>query len=204
NGTVDVEVSMDKKNSYAANDHIELSSWLFVDTNTFTLQQGETKKVHYKIQTSTSMVGNISGQVSFTTKPPGNEMMRAKMTLPIYVNIRGTEVVDFKVLDVKLGQYFGKTLGTLSIKNNGNIHVMPMGYFSVNRGKKVLYAGTIRQSLVVFAGTTRSDFDFQIPEGIKFDPGKYKMNISVKAKDKESKKTINVRVNQDGSMQAVK
>jgi hypothetical protein len=204
NGTVSVSVSVDKKVSYKANENIELNDWLYVDTATFTLQPEETKKVHYKVQTSTAMIGNISGQVSFTTRPPGNEMMQAKMTLPIYVNIRGTEIIDFDILDFRLSDYFGKTLGTLSIRNNGNVHIMPMGTFTLTKGKKTRYKGEIRHGLIVFCETTRPDYEFQIPAEIKFEAGKYKMNISVVVKDKEVKKTYKVKVDKNGKMRVVK
>lgn len=199
-GEVEVEISFGKKESYTGNSGIALDSWLYVDTATITLQKGETKTVHYKVQTSTDMTGNISGQVSFTTRPPGNEMMRARMTFPIYVNIRGTENVAFDVSDIKLSGYFGKTLGTIAIKNTGNVHITPRGFFAIMKGKKTIYSGNIREGLIVFSGTTRKDFEFQIPEGIKFKKGKYKMHVTVSAKGKELRKKVNIIVDESGNI----
>ena len=205
-GTVDVRVSVAKKESYVGNKDISLDSWLFVDTTTFTLHKGETKSVPYRIQTSTYMTGNISGQVSFTTKPPDNEMMQARTTLPIYVNIRGTEKIDFGILsvNVQLNEYLRKVIGTITIQNRGNVHVMPRGSFYISKGKNKIYSGPIREGLIIFSGTTRGDFEFQIPEGITFAPGSYKMNIAVGAKGKELKKTVKVKVDKDGKMSAKK
>ncbi|MCL1972517.1 MAG: hypothetical protein FWG57_05965 [Endomicrobia bacterium] len=201
-GTVDVRVSVAKKESYVGNKDISLDSWLFVDTTTFTLQKGETKSVPYRIQTSTHMTGNISGQVSFTTKPPDNEMMQARTTLPIYVNIRGTEKIDFRILSVKVefNEYIGKIIGALTVQNKGNVHIMPRGSFFISKGKNKIYSGPVREGLVIFSGTTRGDFEFQIPKGITFAPGNYKMHITIGAKGKEVKKTVKVTVDKDGKM----
>jgi hypothetical protein len=201
-GDVVVDITLQNWNSYEGNAGLNVDDWLFVEPKKVSIKKGETKGLNYKIVTSTNMTGSISAHVVFTVVPPGNDMLRVKMLMPIYVIFKGTEDVNFEISDILFRKYEGQTLGKVTINNKGNVHIRPLGDYVIYKGKKRIYGGAIRESLPVYSHTTRDDLEFLIQKvGIK--PGKYRIDILLRALGKTIQKSVKIKIDKNETIEKI-
>jgi len=200
NGPLTVEITLDNWYSYEANASFGVNDWVTVEPKEIKLQAGETGIAHYKVQTSTAMVGSIGAKVIFTARPPHQEMFKIRLTTFLYAQMTGTEKIDFEILGAKFGKSGDFILGHIIVKNKGNAHIRPMGAY-IMKGPATTYKGNISQEVPVYAGTTRSDWELVVPKGLNMAPGKYRFDLSAKVGNKAVKKTVWMRINKDGSIE---
>jgi len=193
NGVAEIDITASDWNTYKGNGNPDINSWLKISQPHISLQQGETKKVSFTVQTSSAMAGSVSAQVTFTMRPPGNEGVIVKMSCPVYLTIKGTEKVDFAFSNFAVyGGGNSDIKVQMRFKNNGNVHVRPSGKMNVYDGKKKLvYTCDIPESYPVYAGTPNSSaFEVPIPKSLNLAPDLYTAKIIMSARNKTIKKKI--------------
>ena len=200
---ITVEILTESWNTFSGNGTLDINSWLIVEPRKIKLKAGETGIVKYKVLTSSTMTGSLSAMVSFMTRPPGQEMFKMRLTTFLHAHIRGTQKIDFEILDARLEKSGDFTFGKVSVKNKGNTHIRPMGTY-IMKGPKIKYRGNILQDLPVYAESQRDDIEFVIPKGLNLLPGKYSFQIFLRAEGKMVAKTIKARMNKDGFFERLK
>ncbi|MDR2427266.1 MAG: hypothetical protein LBD46_08850 [Endomicrobium sp.] len=197
-GNVNIEVLTNDWNSYKGN-NINVNSWLNIETKKFVLAKGESKEVFYTIITNQDMQGSVSGQVTFSLKPPGNDGITIKMSFPIYIIIKGTEQVDFNVEKIiNVAKKNNGITASFSMQNNGNVHVRPQGKFNIyNKKDKLVASSVIPERVPVYANTSRSGFYAEIPDITNLKAGKYIAEILVETQGQSSSKKIEFRIKKD-------
>ena len=200
---ITVEIAVDSWNTFSGNEGIDVNDWLTVEPKTVKLKAGESKKVHFTVNTSTAMAGSLSARVIFNARPPGQEMFKLRVTTFFHVHIKGTEKINFEVLGAHFEKSDGYILGRIFIKNSGNTHIRPRGVFLM-KGPKIKYRGNILQEAPVYAESTRSDFEMVIPKGLNLRPGKYTIELNLSVGSKMAKKKVKFRINKDGSLENLK
>lgn len=200
-GDVNITVSMSDWMTYAGNKGVQVSDWLTVDTEPFTLGKGESKRFNYSIEVKPNMVGQLGAYLSFTLRPPGNDMFLIKSSIPVYAAVYGTQKIDFKVLGAKFTEINGYLIGFISVQNKGNVNIRPKGSFSVKGPNKFKYIGEIREEMPVYAESTSSEIQFALPKGLQLAPGKYIFYLTVGALGKTQKKTVSMKIKDDGSIE---
>jgi len=199
-GPLTLEITLDNWYSYSGNKNFDVNDWVTIEPRSFKLQAGETAVAHYKVQTSTAMVGSIGAKVVFTARPPFQEMFKIRLTTFLYATMRGTEKIDFEITGAHFNQSGDFILGYISIKNKGNTHIRPVGTY-VMRGPKLKYNGKISKEVPVYPGTTRSDFELVVPSGLNLKPNNtYKFDLAIRVGNKVVKKTVKMSLNKDGTV----
>ena len=172
----DVEVFITAQNwySYKGNTDLDVSQWFNIMPDKMTIKKGQTRLAVYNIHTNSSMQGSVAGQVTFAVKPPGNQGINVKMSFPVYLTIGNTQKVEFSLEKVSFVNFQGNTEVVLTIQNDGNVHVRPLGTMNIYDSKnKLKYTDYLLEGFPVYAGTYRNEFAIKIPKEIYDEPGKY-------------------------------
>jgi len=202
NYAIEVDVTTYDWNTYKGNGSLDVSSWMKIPQTHIALEPGETKQVPFTVETSNTMVGSVSCQVSFATRSQGGGFI-LKISNPVYLVIRGTEKVSFAVSNVAVQGGDGKDIVfSVFLKNSGNVHVRPSGKMTVyDSKKKDVYTTDIPEIYPSYAGTDVSQpFVAKIPASLNLAPGLYKAKIYMTARGKTVKKKIKFRIKSDNSV----
>ena len=203
-GIVEINIAAKDWHSYAGNGAHDVNSWLVLEKTKVKLAKDESTEIPYKITVSSSMLGSVSAQVSFTLVPPGNEGVNVRMSFPIYVVIKGTEKIDYSVSKITFHKYNDDIQAAFFVKNDGNIHVRPKGLMKIyGKKNKIVYERNIPESVPVYAGTERGSYRVLIPKG-KLQTGLYTVEITVSASGITADKKVKLKINKDGSFQTLK
>ena len=203
---VNVEVSARTNSSYKANADIPVDSWLQVMPLQFTVKKGEKRLVLYSILTNESMQGSIVGQVSFIVKPYGNSGVNVKTSLPVYITIQGTEKINFSVDSLSIDSVSSKLY--IDIKNDSNINIKPIGVIDIYKDKTKINSIQLLESSTAFIDTITKGFNVVLPKGLDADTT-YRAEVTIDIlgylrRVKSAVKSIEFRVNKDGSYEALK
>jgi len=200
-GDVTVDVITQDWHSYEGNGKLDINSWLIMSPTKLTLAKGETKYVTFTVKTNKSMKGSISGQVTFSLRPPGNNVLVVKMSFPIYLTIDGTEKVSYSINTVAFNKSDNNNiLAIFSVKNDGNVHIRPTGNIKVyDSNNKAVYIGEIPESYPVYADSTRGGLIAAIPVSV-LQPGKYTVEINLNMLGKSATKKAQFRLEKDGTI----
>ena len=199
----EVDVTVADWNSYKGNGNLDINSWLKISHPHISLEPGETKKVMIDVEASNSMVGSVSGQVSFSMRPPKTGGVTLKMSYPVYVTIRGTEKINYDISKVTVDGGDGRDITIqMFFENRGNVHLRPSGKIKVYDSKKnLVYTADVPENFPVYAGMTSSFASFgTIPASLKLAPGMYTAKIVMTARDKKAKKKVKFRIRTDNSV----
>jgi hypothetical protein len=164
-----------------ANKKIKTLDWLKVDAKPCDLKKGETKKIKFTVQAPKAAVGEVMGMLTFTTKTNDADMISFRLSLAVYVAIKGTEKKDGDVAAISVNADTDTYVSYLFV-NRGNTHLRPKGLIKIfdEHDQQVLNV-VYEPSLPTFAGTKRA-YTAKV-KNYRLDPGKYRAEINLSDAD---------------------
>lgn len=148
--------------------------WINFETKEFKLEPEQVKELKFTITVPEGAAGEFAAMIFFNMLEEG-EMIGSGFGVPIYVMVKGSEIVDAEIIELKVESNLGGGInGYVTIKNNGNVHIRPRTSVQIldNEGKAVISL-EVPYSLPVQAGKQRK-YDFE-QKYIRLSPGKYKI-----------------------------
>jgi len=141
-GDESVQVVVQPENWPRKKEAMDVGSWLQIKPQEFTLGPKEIKKVRYKIRVPENAKGELMSMVFFATTAPsmGTLSIRTRFGVALYVAVKGTEILEGKILDLKVeklkpGEEMEKLHFMVLVENIGNVHVRPRGKVVVEDGE---------------------------------------------------------------------
>lgn len=201
---MEVSITVNDWHSYKGNGDLDINNWLNITPTKIKIKKGEKRMVLFSVHTDKTMSGSISGQITFSYNPPGNQGLNFQMSIPLYVVIKGTEKLEYNIEDIKFSAYSGLYKAVFTIKNTGNIHIRPLGKMNIyDEQKTIVQSYDVPESYPVYAETTRSDFSAIFPQSALKPGNIYTAEVimhTVDNPDINKTKIVNFRVNKDGSL----
>ncbi|MCR4663121.1 MAG: hypothetical protein K5622_04460 [Endomicrobiaceae bacterium] len=199
--TVTVIVTKEDWKNYSGNDSsVTVDKWLELEKTKFDIGPKESVEVPFKVITDKNMVGSVSGMVVFTVE---GGMIQLSMKQPIYIVIKGTEKVDFKIdsLTMATSERDGILYYNMTIKNDGNVHIRHNGVIEIYSKKtgNIVKTIDIEESFPTYAQDSRT-FNGAILKGTDLEKGKYAAIFKIKAFDKQDVKRIDFKVSKLGEI----
>ena len=137
------------------------------------------------------MVGSVSAMVVFSSNK--NSMINMTMKVPVYLIIEGTEIVDFEIESLTINKVpaVGNIYATLTIKNDGNVHIRHTGSFKVYDTKtgNVVKEKQIEETFPTYCESSRS-FDIDIAVKDELKRGHYLAVFEIKALGRSVHKSV--------------
>jgi hypothetical protein len=190
-----VEVTKEDWKNFSGNPRdISIDNWLVLEKSKFDIGPKESVEVPFKVVANKSMVGSVSGMLVFTVK---GGMFNLSMKQPIYIIVKGTEKINFKIDSLKVG--ISKKDSTvyydMFVKNTGNVHIRHSGVIEIYNKKtnELVQTVVIKQTFPVYTGTSRN-FRGPILKGNDLKKGDYIALFKITALGKEVVKKIKFKV----------
>ena len=182
------------KNFSGNSSDVSVDNWLKLEKNKFDIAPKESIVVPFKVMTSDKMIGSVSGMIVFTVK---EEMFSFSMKQPVYVTIRGTEQVDFKIDSVimKTSKINGNLYYDMIVKNSGNVHIRHNGIIEIYDKKTgdLIKNVVIEETFPVYTKDSRS-FKGVVLSRKDLKKGKYIALFKINALGKEVVKKVEFEV----------
>lgn len=176
------------ENKFAAKD------WLTIAPTGFVLDPGQEQKLKFLVHLPSSAVGTCVAMISFAPESEGG--VSTLMSVSLYVTAMGTEKVSWDVQDMLFKQTPQGLEFSGQVKNNGNVHVRPHGTVTVHAGRGKNYSLTIPEMRPAYPGTDR--FVTAKQDGVKLEPGKYKVTVKMVSGTNEIEIKKKLRVHKNG------
>jgi len=214
-GDEPIQVVVQPENWPQKKEAMDVDSWLTIKPEEFKLGPQGTKKVKYKVRVPQEAEGELMSMVFFATTAPAGKAVniRTRFGVALYVAIKGTEVLEGEILDLKINRVTAKEgrekLDFIAVvENRGNVHFRPRGKVIIEDGEgKKLDEVEIQYGWPVSPGDKHLYDGYWEPEEIL--PGSYKA-IAIfnygdiyNELDKQFEKNISFQVTDKGEVVTV-
>ena len=165
-----------------ANSSVKVEDWLRLDDKKpFTLKNGESRVVTYKLVPPRRAKGELAGAVTFSTKPKA-DMITMLLSVVQYVGIKGSEKLSMEIAGLGINISSNTDVG-VALANTGNVHVRPHGYVYIDDadGHRLLNA-EIQIGQPTFPGA--QNLYTSTVKGYRLSPGKYTARIELSDVDR--------------------
>lgn len=194
----------DWKNSNGNDSSITVDRWLELKYTKIDIGPRGTVEVPFTVITDKNMKGSVSGMIVFAID---GGMIQISMKQPVYVTIKGTEKVDFKIDSLKMGmiESGGSEKGgiyyNMTVKNDGNVHIRHNGVIEIYSRKtgNIVKSVDIEETFPTYAQESR-EFKGIVLKEKELAKGKYTAVFKIKAFDKQVTKSINFKVSRLGEV----
>lgn len=205
NTPITVMLKFEDWNTYSGNTNTDVSRWLKFDKNKYYIPSGDSIEVPYKISLPEDMKGSVSGRVYFSVEQQQGQMVTIAISVPIYVVVKDTEKIDFKIDSFDLINSKNGINYKFIIKNDGNIHLRPSGVIEIydKNKKKLIKTVFISETVPVYAEKTREFSGVMVGSDVKKDglkKGKYTAVLKIRALDRDVNKEIKFKVSKLGEI----
>ncbi|MBU1076746.1 MAG: hypothetical protein KKH98_05595 [Spirochaetes bacterium] len=212
------------------------ADWFNLKEQKFILEPGMTKKIPYSILLKDKKKKGEYRSGTFINQIPASKKkglatgasLQTRITLPVYIFIEGTEVIDYKVKKFDLKGSFqrdkkllkGQIKVDLNFLNSGNIHFFSESKLSVykldNNQKNFVGEQAVEKAVVVFP---EKDKDISLTYNGSLEPGIYLARIftyfsfdeaikidndDLLKKEKVFKREIEFTIEKDGKFSIIK
>lgn len=195
---------------------LDVSDWLEVDPESFSVKPGEVQNVDFLIKVPPKLDEERVAQVFFLfgTEPIEKQKEREKETsksprfligtrigVIVYLAPKGAEVVKPKVRSIKVSRNVAAP-GTLqlffdiAVENHGNVHIRPDGKVIIRKGRAVVAEAKIDHGLGVFAGTV-ARFYARTAGPVALPDGRYKARAELTTQTYEIEKAFGANLSFD-------
>lgn len=202
---INVLIKLEDWNTYSGNSNLDVNKWLKFDKDKYNIPSGESIEVPYKIDIDNDMQGSVSGRVYFSVEQQEGQMVTIAISVPIYVIVKGTEKIDFKIDSLELVNSQNSINYKFVVKNDGNVHFRPSGVIEIydKKKKKLIRTVCISETVPVYAEKSRDFSSMLVSNDIQKDglkKGKYVAVLKIRAFDKEVTKEIKFKVSKLGEV----
>jgi len=179
----DMQVRVEISNGVKSNENEFLppaKEWLNVDETDFVIGPEQKKNVHFQLTVPTSTAGMFSARISFVDVSQSG--FSTAMTAPVYVIIKGTELLDWSVEELIVKNTPVGLSGSFMVENRGNVMFYANGRFVVrDRKGRDVYSTEAGGGNIIYPQRKT-----QIPLNVKqmnLKPGKYVAEIKIAGYD---------------------
>ncbi len=190
-----VEVTKEDWKNFSGNpSDVSIDNWLVLEKSKFDIGPKESVEVPFKVVAGKSMVGSVSGMLVFTIK---SGMFNLSMKQPIYIIVKGTEKINFKIDSLKTGisKKDFSVYYDMVVKNTGNVHIRHSGVIEIYNKKtnELVKNVIIKQTFPVYTGTSRT-FRGPVLKENNLKKGSYIAVFKITALGKEVVKKIKFEI----------
>ncbi len=104
---------------------LQVRKWLKVEKENFVVPPGQRKDISFKLKVPKKTSGTFSARLSFVDKSQSS--FSTSMTVPIYIIVKGTEIIDWSVEELIIKNTPVGVTGSLVIENRGNVIFYAIG-----------------------------------------------------------------------------
>lgn len=204
---LDVSVYFRKYFKLNENRKIGVKNWLHVRPMRFKLGTEGSREVKYIVQVPEKGIGEVMSLIFFKAPSSPGSNVSMSFGVSIYVGIEGTKVVKGKIEDVRLRRviipsgnvppYYNVTV---SVKNEGNVHIRPQIKMDLYRERKKIKMVDLPFGWPVFPNES---YNYQCSldlNGSRLEPGYYLSHIEVSFDGQVLKKKTAFFVDRDGNI----
>jgi len=141
-GDESVRVVVQPENWPRKREAMDVGSWLKIKPEESKLGAKGVRKVKYKIKVPKDAEGEMMSMVFFATTAPAGKAVniRTRFGVALYVTVKGTEVLDGEISDLKVKKTASKEKRekfhfTALVENRGNVHFRPRGKVIIENGE---------------------------------------------------------------------
>ena len=170
------------------NEKFSAADWLTINDEDarFDLKVGETRKVTYRVKAPRKAVGELVGMATFLAESKQEKAVNVRMSVAVYVVIKGREKYDGVVDSVSIDASDGNLKAGIAVQNTGNVHMRFSGLIQIfDKEDQVVANVKIKHGNPVYPGQTKTYFG-QI-EGYSLPSGRYFVQASLADIDWNSK-----------------
>lgn len=182
-GGSDMPVSVEISKGVKSNENEFLSppeEWLKTEATDFVLGPKEKRNIHFQVTVPTGTSGMFSARISFVDK--SQQAYSTALTVPVYVVIEGTEIVDWSIEELVIKNTPVGLSGSFVVENRGNVMFYANGGFVVrDRKGREVYSTEAGGRNVVFP-ERRVLIPLDVRE-LDIKPGKYVAEIRMAGYD---------------------
>ncbi len=154
--------------------------WLKTEATDFVLDPKERRKIYFQVTVPTGTSGMFSARISFVDK--SQQAYSTALTVPVYVVIEGTEIVDWSAEELVIKNTPVGLSGSFMVENRGNVMFYVNGRFIVkDRKGNEVYSTEAGGGNIIYPQRKT-----QIPLNVKqmnLKPGKYVAEIKIAGYD---------------------
>jgi len=154
------------------------------------LEPHEMKEIFFTITVPDDIKGEkqaliyIQSTPDVKTKSGENIIFSTNISVPVYLKIKGTELVKSRIKDIEIKEATQKEPFTvlLNVVNEGNVHVKSSASISILSGNYSLFIGTMKTNSQLILPKREKQLKAELDRD--FTPGKYKALITYQFDDK--------------------
>lgn len=180
-----IKVTAEVRDWYVSkeNKNYSVKDWIQFKDPELMLGVGESKTVRFKLKAPTHAKGELIAMASYLVEEEVQSNVRKKMSVAIYLSIKGTEKIDSSLEAIAIMQMDNGIKTGVVIKNKGNVHIRPLGEFNILTSKNEPVAFVfIKRSQATFPGESQEYFGEL--KDVRLKPGRYKAEISLRDADR--------------------
>jgi hypothetical protein len=164
-----------------ANKKIKTSDWLKMDLKPFLLKNGEKRKIKFTAQAPKKAVGEVMGMLSFNTKAGEDAMLSFRLSLAVYVAIKGTEKKEGEVAAISVSASSDTSVSYLFV-NRGNVHLRPKGLIKIFDDKDLQVLNVVYSPALPTYPGTKQAYTTRV-KNYRLAPGHYRAEINLEDAD---------------------
>lgn len=169
-----------------------VSDWLKISKDIVELAPESSEIITYTVSIPENASGEynawfVTQEVSAVTTQ-GMATFAVRMSVPIYVMVKGTEKYDFDIKKIQINNKKTAEI-ILNVRNTGNVHIRPVGSIIITGvGSPQKYALKFNEIKWGVIPNQSTDYTTKFKEDKKLADGKYKAKINIHAGDEGNMK----------------
>lgn len=183
----DMQVDIEVNKGIDSGENVNIisdSGWLAPDARSFIIAPRGKKDVNFTVTVPNGTAGTFSAKISFIDR--SSEAFSSSVTIPVYVVIKGTEIIDWEADAFDVAVTPAGTAAAVKVNNRGNVHFYVTGRLRLtDGGRREVWSVAIGGGKAVFP---RSQAILPV-DASKLDlkNGKYEADIELKGYSDETK-----------------
>ncbi|MBU1077402.1 MAG: hypothetical protein KKH98_08930 [Spirochaetes bacterium] len=116
---------------------ITWTRWLDLDTRGFQLKAGEKKRISCRVHLPSDITREVNAMVYFSCElPRKNIRLKTRVGVSLFAGRKGNEKKNIEIESIKVSKSSGLNPACyfdITLKNNGNTHIIPQGYLILSK-----------------------------------------------------------------------
>ncbi|WP_413852893.1 hypothetical protein [Candidatus Ruminimicrobium bovinum] len=197
---IDITIEIEDWNSFNGNEGLTVQDWFQIENTAYALAAGQTITIPYTVSIKDNLKGSISARLTFFVDKNKQNLI-VSVSVPLYVTVSGTEILDFDIENISLFNENGNILFKADIINKGNIHIRPSFYAEIYdyKKEKLIKKVNIPEELPVYAQKTRQ-LQNKLFSNTDLQKGKYHLVLKTRALTKEITKELTFKLSEEGTI----
>jgi hypothetical protein len=166
------------------NEKFKASEWLSFKQKEFPMEKDGVKTVQFFVEAPQGAKGELVGMLSIGVQPEIPTTLNKVLSVAMYVAIQGTEKLKAEVQAIMISPSSGTLTASLLLKNEGNVHVRPEGWFVIKNTKGQIIADiTLEKGRPTYPGK-ENVYSGQVKD-VQLKPDEYSAEIALNDVDRK-------------------